>query len=656
MIKSKYGYAGNILRVDLSNSGFQTEVTENYAPQFLGGRGINQWILLNELKPAVSPFDASNIIAFGAGALVGTLVPGASRLNIDSKNPFTLGIGSSNAGGWFSTELKFAGYDHIIIHGKAKRPSYLWIENDRVTLRPAAAMWGKTTAETEKMIKEDVNQDDIQVLCIGPAGENITRNACIIVSGSRAAGRCGLGAVMGSKNLKAIAVKGTGTIGIKQPDEFMAFVQKVTQRIGNVALYKTLRELGTLSSLPSYNNSAALPYKNFQNDSVPEESFSKISTHVFHDMCDVQRYACAACPVPCGHIYTINQGQYAGTQCLKAEANAVWDFGARVGLDNAGAILKAQEQCTQLGLDIDNTASTIGWAIDCFQNKIITESDTEGLKLTWGDEGVILELIRKIAYREGIGNILAEGSLRASRIVGKDSQKYSFHLKGQDLVEGIRSMKGWALGVVVSARGGTHTRGAPTTEFRPVSEEVSQSIFGVKTAFSPRTYSGKATIVKYFECVHSLLDSFGVCSFVGNWSSTEGITPKELAKFYSLLTGIQLSESELMQAGERIHNVEKMFNVYHAGFTRKHDYPPERLMKEPIKSGPSKGELLKKEDWDKMLDEYYSLHGWDPSTSWPTKNRLKEIGLHECIEKLEQAEKTTRGKDSWKKISIMKGG
>jgi aldehyde:ferredoxin oxidoreductase len=280
-------------------------------------------------------------------------------------------------------------------------------------------------------------------------------------------------------------------------------------------------------------------------------------------------------------------------------------------------------------LDIDNTSSVIAWAIDCFQNGIISEAEADGLKLDWGNHGVVLELINKIAYREGFGNVLAEGSLRASQIVKKGSERYAFHMKGQDLIEGIRSMKGWALGVVVSARGGAHTRGALGTESRKYSEVESERFFGVKTAGDARTYEGKPKVVTYFEYVHALLDSLGVCFFTGNWTTLDGIDPGELAQFYTLVTGIEISENELMKTGERIHNLEKMFNVCHAGFTRKNDYPPKRLMEEPVKSGPLQGELLKREDWEQMLDEYYGLHGWDKKTSWPTREKLEELGLDE---------------------------
>jgi aldehyde:ferredoxin oxidoreductase len=637
-----YGYAGNILRVDLTTSKVVTESIKKYTQRFLGGRGINQFILFNELDRLVTPFEPANRLCIGAGVLAGTIVPGAARLNVDSKNVFTGGIGSGNAGGWFAAELKFSGYDHIVIQGKAREPVYLWIEDQKVMIKPAADLWGKSTAETEKCISQELGRANLQLLCIGPAGENMVRSACIIVSGSRAVGRCGLGAVMGSKNLKAIAVKGNGAIEVKYLDEFLEMASKVSKRLRGLEGAKARRQFGTLVGSPLYNDLSALPYKNYQDDYIPDESFTKISHEVFHNMYEVDRYSCSACPTPCGHVYLIHNGPYSGTQCLKAEANAVWDFGGKLAIEDAAAILKAQEECCQLGLDIDNTSSVIAWAIDCFKDGIISEKDTDGLELHWGDHEVVLELLRKIAHREGFGNILAEGSLRASQIVGKGSEKYAFHMKGQDLIEGIRSMKGWALGVVVSARGGAHTRGALATETRRYSVEDSERIFGVKTAGNARTYEGKPEIVNYFEYVHALLDSLGVCFFTGNWTSPEGITVHELAQFYSLATGMKIPEGELMNTGERIHNVEKMFNICHAGFTREDDYPPKRLMEEPIKSGPLKGELLGQKDWDKMLDKYYRLHSWETHTGWPTKEKLNELDLPECIAPLEEAKRIYR--------------
>lgn len=633
---SRLGYAGKILRVDLTRSVISTQSTYDYVSRFLGGRGINQWILLREQRSQTTPFEPASIICFGAGALVGTLVPGAARLNIDSMNTFTAGIGSGSAGGWFAAELKFAGYDHIVVQGKARKPVYLSIEDEKVCLRPAAELWGKTTGDTEILIKDDIGREDIQVLSIGPAGENLARQACVIVSGMRAVGRCGLGAIMGSKNLKAIAVKGTGSIEISSPNEFMTLVEQVSERLIRLNGAKARKEFGTFRVSELYNDLSALAYKNYLDDFIPKEHFAQISPEVFRNKYDVGGYACSACPTPCGHVYFVDSGPFSGKACMKAESNSLWDFGGRLAITDPAAILRAQEECCQLGLDIDNSAGVIAWAIDCFQNGIISEKVTDGIELSWGNPDMVLSLLKKIAYREGFGDLLAEGSFRASHKVGGASSKYAFHVKGQDLIEAIRSMKGWALGVVVSARGGAHTRGALATEVMRYSPEDSQRIFGVNTAGDARSYKGKPKIVSYFEYVISVLDSLGICFFTGNWGSPEGISPVELARFYSLATGIPTSEAELLKIGERIHNVEKMFNVLQASFARKDDYPPERFMQEPVQSGPLKGELLQQSDWDKMLDEYYYIHGWDKETSWPTKEKLRELDLDEAIAILEE--------------------
>ena len=644
MKRSTYGYGGHILRIGLTCSDISTESTEKYASRFLGGRGINQWILLKEMKPWVTPFEPASTLCFGAGALAGTLVPGAARINIDGKNPFTGGIASASAGGWFASALKFAGYDHIVVQGKANRPVYLWIDDDKVSLRSATRMWGSSVSETEKQIKEDLGREDVQVLCIGPAGENMVRPACVVVDGARVAGRCGLGAVMGSKSLKAIAVRASGGIRIKHPEEFISLVKKVSRRLKKSPEHQMREKMGTLFVTPKFNDLSAVPYRNFEDDCLPEGFYEKISHEVFYDSHQVDTYACSACPTPCGHTYFVDRGPYAGTVCRKIEANTVWNFGGKLAVDEPAAILKAQELCCQLGLDIDATSGVIAWAIDSYQNGLISNQETDGLDLNWGDHGVIIKLIEKTAYRQGFGNILAEGSLRASEIIGKGSEKYAFHIKGQDNIEAIRSMKGWALGICVSPRGGAHTRGAPVTEARKYTEQESEKLFGVKTAGKAETYEGKAKIVTRIEKICALLDSLGVCLFTGNWASPQGVNTRELATFFYLATGIKLSEEEMIKTGERIHNVEKMFNVYHAGFTRQDDYPPKRFMEEPVKSGPSKGALLERKDWDSMLDEYYGLNGWDKQSGWPTQGKLEDLNLEECIEMLQTAEKNLETK------------
>lgn len=287
-------------------------------------------------------------------------------------------------------------------------------------------------------------------------------------------------------------------------------------------------------------------------------------------------------------------------------------------------------------MDIDNTATVICWAIDCFEKGILKSSDTDDLVLRWGDAKTIFQLIKKLALSEGIGELLSQGSYRASLRIGKESEKLSYTVKGQDLAEPIRSCKGWALGVAVSPRGGTHTRGAPTTEFQRVDGETGKRIWDVETAGLPKEYEGKAKLVIYYERLHAIMDSLGLCHFISNWSSPDLLGPKEIAELCSASLGEDLSEEQLMNKGERILTLEKIYNLIHTNFERKDDYPPEIFFNEPIKTGPFAGEKLDRNKWDKMLTEYYSLHDWDPQTSFPKKNKLTKLGFEKYIYALKE--------------------
>ena len=290
-------------------------------------------------------------------------------------------------------------------------------------------------------------------------------------------------------------------------------------------------------------------------------------------------------------------------------------------------------------MDIDNTSSVIAWAFECYQKGIISQKDTDGLRLEWGNHQAVIELIKEIAYRDGFGDILAEGCYRASKIIGRGSEKYCVHVKGQDLMEEIRYAKGWALGVVVAERGGTHTRGAPLTDLSGVPSEVGEEMWGVPTSNDPTSYTGKAKIVAYYERFHAVLDSLGICYNTTNWMEPGLPGPEDYAEAFSAASGLEISSEDLMKIGEQIHNIGKAFNILHAGFTRKNDYPPKRLLEEPVRSGPFKGARLSQEEWDKMLDEYYELHNWNKKTSWCTRKGLENLGLNDVASLLKTAGK-----------------
>lgn len=634
--KLTYGIAGNILKVDLSSRRMEVLKTVEFESGFWGGRGLNQHLLLDLEPEGVSPFDPESILAFGAGRLVGTAAPGAVRMNIDSRNPFTGGIGSSNLGGGFAREFKKAGFDHLLVSGKSEGPVYLWISNKAVEIRDAKHLWGKLISETDRILKRLLETPDFEFIAIGPAGENRVWASALMDRHSRAAARCGLGAIMGDKGLKAVVAQGISrdNLELAHPERFSRLVKEMTERLASLPSVKRKRILGTLAAVGPLNRSGAIPVRNFEDESLSEDELNYYLAKRFDELSAGTIHCCSPCPIHCQHFYRGALSEDFPRN--KLEANSILDFGPRLGLTSAEDILHCHALCSQYGLDIDTTASVICWAIDCFEKGILTPSDTDSLALQWGKSEVVFKVIEKIALRQGIGELLAEGSCRASLRIGRGSQDLVFAIKGQDLIEPIRSCKGWALGVAVSPRGGTHTRGAPQTEFQRVDSGMGERIWGVETAGVPKEYEGKAKLVLYYERFHAVLDSLGLCHFVSNWSSPDLLGPKDIAELCSAGLGEDLSEESLMERGERILTLEKIYNLIHTNFGRQDDYPPDPFFELPIKTGPFSGEKLERERWDQMLTEYYVLHGWNPQTGFPKKQRLEELSLGKYVNLLQK--------------------
>ena len=425
-----FSFGGKVLRVNLTTGQIWTEPTGRYAQNFLGGRGVDNWILYDEVKPWVAPTDPASRLIFGTGVLVGTLVPTACRHSIDAKSPMTNGVGSANSCGHLSAELKYAGYDHIVFQGRARSPVYLWINDDQVKILDASHIWGKTTGETDNIVKEELRDDEIQIACIGPAGENLVRSACVITNRARAAARCGLGAVMGSKNLKAVAVRGSGAVEVAYPERFMKIVNEAWERViicPSTTLYRTW---GTFINPEFYNETGHLPVRNFQDEYLSADIIKQVAPELFKREYEVRRLGYTACPIACSHFYRVTDGPYAGLACEGFETNDTLNFIAKLEISNPTAIIKLHSLCSEYGLDQDNASGAIAWAFECYQRGILTEADTDGLKLRWGDYGVVAELLKRIAYREGLGDILAEGAKRASEVIGKGSEEFAIHIKG----------------------------------------------------------------------------------------------------------------------------------------------------------------------------------------------------------------------------------
>ncbi|MCR4443033.1 MAG: aldehyde ferredoxin oxidoreductase family protein [Peptococcaceae bacterium] len=626
-----YGWKGKILFIDLTQKKYCVEGIRDYL-NYLGGRGINELLMFKTIKKQTKPLDPENTIFLGSGPFVGTLVPGANRLSIDFKNVLTEGIGSANCGGQFAAEMKFAGYDHIVITGRSKEPVYIFIDNNMVYFRDAEHLWGKNTWETENLIKAAEREETLKTLTIGVGGENLVKYACIIGDRGRAAGYGGGGALFGSKNLKAIAIKGTSPVIVAHPNGFIEKIRKYSESIENSQVIKNYRDGGTL--LPYLRPGQNRPHgvKNMSEEFWSDEAIACVTRDKF-DKHLLRRHSCFNCPAYCSSIYQINDNIY----CEGVQANTLRAFGSNLDVRNPEFILQANALANMYGLDTDQTSAAIAWAIECYENGIINKADTDGLELRWGYGPAILELIRKIAFREGFGNVLAEGVYEAIKIIGRGSEKYAMLVKKNSLMEaGMRSFRAWALGIVTSAKAGGHLRGAPGQEMQRIPPDVSKKLFNIDNIYDPRTYKDKAKLVAWQDKYKGIIDSVGVCASITMWMDINLFTPEDLSEFMFLITGENISPEQLFVFGSRLNNIERAFNLLHAGFKRKDDYPPRKLIDIPVNDGPYKGDRIELAEWDKMLDEYYSCHGWDPETGLPTRNCLKDLNLEFVIETLER--------------------
>jgi len=626
-----FGWTGKILFIDLTRRSTTVKNTNEYL-SFIGGRGINQRILFDLLDKNVDPLSPENIIILGAGPFIGTLIPSADRLAVDFKNVITGGVGSGNSGGHFAAEMKFAGYDHIIISGQTKKPLYLYIYNDRVYFRNAGDLWGKNTWETENIIKHKEKDRGIKTLTIGKAGENLVKFACIIGDRGRAIGYGGGGAIFGSKNLKAIAIRGTLPVKIAHPDKFIQklkfFNKNIIEKSKIINLY---RKGGTLLPYLAPGENRPHGVKNMSEEFWSNEAISCVTREKF-DKYLKRRHSCFNCPSYCSSIYEME-----GFRCEGVQANTLRAMGSNLDVRSPEDILHANTLVNMYGMDTDQTSAVIGWAIECFENGLINKDDTDGIELRWGQGDSIIKLIEDIANRKGFGNILADGVYEACKTVGRGSEKYTVLVKKNSLMEAaMRSHKGWALGIVTSTKGGGHLRGAPGQEMQKIPPEASMRLFGIDDIFNPTSYNNKAELVVWQENYKGVVDMMGICANTSMWMDISLFTPEDIAEFFNNVTGENITGKNLLHAGLKLQNLERVFNYLHAGFNRKDDYPPEKLVKIPVHDGPYKGEKLDLSEWNKMLNEYYACHGWNVKTGLPTKQGLKDIGLGDVIEKLKK--------------------
>ncbi|MGA2680849.1 MAG: aldehyde ferredoxin oxidoreductase family protein [Candidatus Bathyarchaeia archaeon] len=606
------GYAGRVLRVNLSIGKITMEkLDEETAKKYIGGIGLGMKLWLANSKAGVDPFNPENPLVLAVGPVSGTMFPtGGNGHAFISKSPETGGVGEAVSHGTFGAEIKRAGYDAIILTGKAERPVYLWIDDDSVQLLDAEKIWGKSPSETEDAVKEELGDYYVRVASIGLAGEKQSKIANITNEKTRAAGRTGLGAVMGSKNLKAIAVRGTKDIVVAKPEEFIEMVKEFHERMKGPAAQK-YRTLGSAENVMILNALHCLPTRNYNNSYF--DNAEKVSGETLNERYVAKIIACNSCAMRCEHEAVIHDGPYKGTMA-RMEYDNIWALGPNCGVDKLDAIIKASDLCNYYGLDATSTGVTVSFVMDCHEKGILSHEELDGIDAHFGNAEALLQLIEKIGKREGIGEVLADGAKAAAAKIGKGSDKLAQNIKGLEVTGyDLRCLKTAALGFAVSFRGADHNR----------SGAYAFDISGKVDRF--KAEKGRGKLVKDSEDIYALIDSLIICK------NARGTLYKELpdmAKLYTLVTGYEMTPQELSLAGERINNLARLINI-REGLSRKDDTLPWKVMNQPITDdGPGKGSVVTQEELDLLLDDYYLSRNWTLE-GVPTKDVLTKLGLED---------------------------
>jgi len=596
------GYAGKILRINLNDHTYKTEqLDKDKALKYIGGRGLGSRIMAEEVSPTVDAFDPENKVIIATGPLTGTPTPAGGRYMVVTKSPLTGTIASSNSGGFWGSELKFAGYDLLILEGKSPKPVNIFIEDDKITFKDAAHVWGKIVSETTSILAEEA-PDKAKILCIGPGGENLSKISAVMNDINRAAGRSGVGAVVGSKNLKAIVVKGSTKPAIADPDKLKELVKESRGKLkDNGVTGQGLPTYGTAVLVNIINEGGVFPTNNFQTTYF--DKAENISGEHLAENFLIKRESCFACPVACGRYTKADEVEGGGP-----EYETIWAFGAACGVDDMKAVIKANFWCNEMGLDTISAGVTIAAAMELYQRGKITDADIdEGLSLKWGAADSLMEWVKKMGRREGlIGDKMAEGSYRMAEHFGMP--EVAMAVKKQELpAYDPRGIRGQGLQYATSNRGGCHVRGYL----------ISPEILGLPQKLDRFAIDGKAEWVKIFQDLTAFIDSAGLCLFTSFAIDAEGY-----ANMANAVLGTDFTQEDILEAGDRIWNLERDYNLK-AGIDPSQDTLPKRLLKDPIPDGPSKGNVTRLEE---MLPKYYEIRGWSEK-GIPKAETLEKLGV-----------------------------
>ncbi len=621
------GWMGSILKVDLSSGEITTEPTEPYVDKYLGGRGLGVRLIYDIYKPGTDALDPGNPLIFSMGPLSGTAVPSSGRTDVTCLSPLTNLRAKSNFGGFWGPEAKYAGYDHIVVTGKADKPSYLWIKDDQVEIRSAEHLWGKDTFETQKLVQDELGDPEIKVVCIGPAGERLVRQASIITEVAASASRTGTGAVMGSKNLKAIAVRGSNSVGVAKPKELLDYAIEINQEIRNHPAGQELGNYGVVRFISLMYSLSFFPVGHFE-DVHWEEIIENYGGPAFVEKYQLKNVGCFNCPIRCKNFLSVPELGKGFVTCEPWSdfTGAVWNMDMDV-------FWEATLMCRKMGIDHAEISSAIGLLMELYHEGIITEKETDGLPMERGAKDAILETIRRTSLREGYGDIMAEGQKAFAEHIGPAA------VEKLDLVKGLgphvyefRAYHGSALMQAVGHRGDPLPLRGSLIEFEWVNapdwfQQVAKEQFGHEGAAIPDSYDGKAMAAILSEHNDRVVDSMGVCTWPYSLFVYHNIDVA--ARFFNLVTGKDWTHEQFFQIAERIRNLERMFDV-RQGVSRKMDILPDKFFDEPLAKGKYEGAVLDREKFEKMKDEYYEGRGWDKATGIPTPEKLAELGLEDA--------------------------
>ena len=610
------GYHGKILRVDLSSGRIWTEERdETFYRRYYGGRGFIGYYLLEELAPGTDPLGPENKLIFAAGVITGGRVAGSGRNSVGAKSPLTEGYGEAEAGGFWGAELKRAGYDAIVIEGKAEKPVYLWIHDGKAELRDAGHLWGKTTLESQEHIREELGDRMIRTAQIGPAGENLVRFACIINDVHYAYGRTGMGAVMGSKNLKAIAVRGHHPPKVADSEKLKTIIQWLKENYS-----RPFQDTGTSGGLLGLSKAGGLPTYNFRDGHF--DRAEEISGQTMRDTILINRRGCYACPVRCKRVVKTDAPYSVDPAYGGPEYETLGALGSNCGIDDLAAISKANELCNAYSLDTIATGTTIAFAMECFENGLLTEQDVGGLALRFGNAEAMVQMVERIARREGIGDLLAEGVMRAAEQIGPGASQYAMHIKGQELpMHEPRYKQGMGMGYAISPTGADHVQSIHDSGGGP-GPMINLGVFD--TLPGNDLSAKKVRMFVYQQHWNSFQNCAGLCIFLP-------YSYNQQAEIVQAITGWGATTWELMKVGERGTTMARAFNV-REGWTSEQDYLPDRFHT-PFASGPLEGVAVEKEALKEAMAMYYGMMGWD-AEGVPTKVRLQELDIEWVAEKL----------------------